>query len=111
VPVVQGHAENPHNLARVDLSHAQVVVVTLPEPMAMRQIVHQVRHENPRVPIVARARSVADREFLQREDVSEIVVAETEVALEMARYTLGRLGVSAPETQAIVQGLRRRTTS
>jgi voltage-gated potassium channel Kch len=48
--------------------------------------------------------------MLQKEGVGEIVVAETEVALEMARFTLGRLGVSAPETAAIVQGLRRRAT-
>jgi hypothetical protein len=47
--------------------------------------------------------------MLEREGVGEIVVPETEVALEMARYTLGRLGVSAAETQAIVSGLRRRS--
>jgi hypothetical protein len=48
--------------------------------------------------------------MLEREGVGEIVVAETEVALEMARFTLGRLGVSGQETAAIVQGLRRRTS-
>ena len=36
--------------------------------------------------------------MLEREGAGEIVVAETEVALEMARFTLGRLGVSGPET-------------
>jgi voltage-gated potassium channel Kch len=49
--------------------------------------------------------------MLEREGAGEIVVAETEVALEMARFTLGRLGVSGPETAAIVQGLRRRTAA
>ncbi len=33
-----------------------------------------------------------------------------EAALEMTRYTLGRLGVSAAEVQAVVQGLRRRSS-
>lgn len=110
VPVVQGLAENPHIRARANLEHAQVVVITLPDPMALRQVVHHVRHEYPRVPIIARARTSSDRDLLEREGVSEIVVAETEVALEMARYTLGRLGVSSAETQAIVRGLRRRAT-
>jgi CPA2 family monovalent cation:H+ antiporter-2 len=109
IPVIQGLAENERNLERADLSRAQVVVVTVPDQFAIRQVVHHVRHEHSRVPIIARARSNRDREMLQREGVGEIVVAETEVALEMARFTLGRLGVSSPETAAIVQGLRRRT--
>ena len=108
VPVVQGLVENPHNLARANLSHATVLVLTVPDAFALQQTVHYLRRDHPRLPIIARARTAADRALLQREGVGEIVVAETEVALEMARYTLGRLGVSAAETAAIVQGLRRR---
>jgi len=110
IEVVQGLGENAYIRSRANLANAQVLVVTVPDPIALRQIVHHVRAEHPRLPIVARARTASDRELLRREGVSEIVVAETEVALEMARYTLGRLGVSAPETQAIVRGLRRRAT-
>ena len=110
VTAIQGLAENDRNLVRADLGHASVVVVTVPDSIALRLVVHHVRHEFARLPIIARARTNAEREFLQREGVGEIVVAETEVALEMARYTLGRVGVSAAETQAIVNGLRRRTS-
>ena len=110
VPVIQGSAENQRNLSRADLAHAQVVIVTLPDSLAVQQVVHFVRHSHPRVPIVARARTSAQRDALEREGVGEIVVAEAEVALEMARYTLGRLGVSGAETQAIISGLRRRSS-
>ncbi len=109
VPVIQGAAENQRNLSRADLGHAQVVIVTLPDSLAIQQVVHFVRRSHPRLPIVARARTATEREVLEREGVGEIVVAETEVALEMARYTLGRLGVSGPEAQAIISGLRRRS--
>ena len=68
----------------------------------MRLVVHHVRSEFPRLTIVARARADVDREALANEGVSEIVLPETEAALEMARFTLTRLGVSAAETQAIV---------
>lgn len=108
VSVIQGAAENQRNLARADLAHAPVVIVTLPDSLATLQVIHFVRRRAPRVPIVARARTAAEREALEREGVGEIVVAETEIALEMARYTLGRLGVSSAETQAIISGLRRR---
>ena len=110
VTAIQGLAENDRNMARADLGHASVVVVTLPDSIALRLVVHHARHEFPRLPIIARARTNAERDFLQGEGVGEIVVAETEVALEMARYTLGRVGVSAAETQAIVTGLRRRAS-
>lgn len=110
IPVVQGQAESAHIRDRARFDHAQVLIVTLPDPFAMQQVVRHVRADHPRLPIIARARTAADRDFLQGADVSEIVVAETEVALEMARYTLGRLGVSSAETQAIVRGLRRRAT-
>ena len=110
IPVVQGLAESAYTRDRAKFDHAQVLIVTLPDPFALQQVVHHVRAEHPRLPIIARARTTAERELLQGEGVSEIVVAETEVALEIARYTLGRLGVSAAETQAIVRGLRRRAT-
>jgi len=109
VTVIQGLAENPRNLDRAELSRAQVVVVTVTDSLAMRLAVHHVRAEHPRLTIVARARTETDRELLAKEGVSEIVLPETEAALEMARFTLVRLGVSAAETQAIVTGLRRRT--
>ena len=110
VTAIQGLAENERNLVRANMEHASVVVVALPESIALQLVVHYVRREHPRLPIIARARTASEREYLQNEGVGEIVVAETEVAIEMARYTLGRLGVSAPETQAIVRGLRRRST-
>src|SRR3954453_15032593 len=108
IPVVQGVAENERNLERTEIERAQVVVITLPDPIALRQVVYHVRRQHPRVPVIARARSNADRDMLEREGVGEIVVAETEVALEIARFTLGRFGVSGQETAAIVRGLRRR---
>lgn len=111
VDVIQGAADNPRVLERADVGAASVLVVALPDPIAMRHVVDYARRANERLPIIARARSAADREFLAQRGVSEIVVAETEIALEMARYTLGRMGVSSAETAAIVQGLRRRATA
>lgn len=110
VEVIQGAADNPRVLERADVAGASVLVVALSDPIAMRHVVDYARRANERLPIIARARSAADREFLARRGVSEIVVPETETALEMARYTLARLGVSSAETAAIVQGLRRRAT-
>jgi hypothetical protein len=45
---------------------------------------------------------------LRRRGVNEAVSAELELALEMARHTLRRFGVSAAETVVILQGFRSR---
>jgi monovalent cation:H+ antiporter-2, CPA2 family len=108
VSVVHGSAENARILESAGSRQAQVVVCALPDPVALRMVVSHARRHNPRVHIIARARTTRDRDYLLRHGVQEIVVAETEAAVEMARYTLARLGVSATETAAIVQGLRRR---
>ena len=42
--------------------------------------------------------------------VGEAVLGELELALEMARHTLRRFGVSSAETLSIIQGLRERTS-
>jgi monovalent cation:H+ antiporter-2, CPA2 family len=109
VTVVQGSAENPRILERAGVAEARVLVAALHDAIALRQVIDFARRVNPRLHIVARARTAQDREFLRRQGVQEIVTPETEAALEMARFTLARLGVSAIETAAIVQGLRRRT--
>ena len=38
--------------------------------------------------------------------MADVVLGERELAAEMARYTLHRLGVGGTELQALVQGLR-----
>ena len=110
VPAIQGLAENDRNLARAELGRASGRCRDRARLDRSALVVHHVRHEFERLPIIARARTSAEREFLQVEGVGEIVVADTEAALEIARYTLGRVGVSATETQAIINGLRRRAS-
>jgi monovalent cation:H+ antiporter-2, CPA2 family len=107
---VQGSASNPRTLDRAGVGTASVLVVAVTDSLTLRQVVDYARRHNPRLAIVARARTTDDRRFLLARGVQEIVMPETEAALEVTRYTLARLGISAPETAAIVHGLRRRAT-
>jgi len=43
--------------------------------------------------------------------VAEAVVAERELAFEIARHTLHRVGLSAPEVQSIIQRVRAQASS
>jgi CPA2 family monovalent cation:H+ antiporter-2 len=107
VAVIRGTGDNPVVLEQAGLDRAAVLAVAVPDPIAARTIVDLARRANPRLPIVAQAHSVAERRVLRSLGANEVVVGETELGLEMARFTMRGLGVSALETQALIQGLRR----
>jgi monovalent cation:H+ antiporter-2, CPA2 family len=106
IPAYLGNASNPILLERVRLSHARILIVAIPDALAARQIVELARMLSPRVEIIVRTHSEVEARFLERRGASEAVVGERELALEMARHTLRRFGVSAAETFAMIQGLR-----
>lgn len=108
VTVLRGSAENRFVMEQASLASAAVLVVAVPEPLVARQVVANARRDHPRLPIVVRTHSGSERDVLQRLGATEVVIGETELGLEMTRFTLRRLGLSSTETQAIVQGMRGR---
>lgn len=105
-PVLYGNAANPAVLERAQLGRARTLVVAIPDPVFTRQIVAEARRRHPRLDIVARVSSAEEAEALRARGVGEAVIAERELALEMARHTLQRVGVPTLEAQAILQRLR-----
>jgi CPA2 family monovalent cation:H+ antiporter-2 len=107
VPAYYGDAANRELLAHVDLAHARVLVIALPDPLATRQIVEHSRSMNRDLAIVARTHSEQEWSYLSHQ-VTEVVLGEREAAAAMAAYTLRHCGVGASEIQEIVQDLRAR---
>lgn len=108
VPALWGDASNAVLLERLNLDRAQILLVAIPDPPATRQIVDNVRRIAPRLDIIVRTHSEQERAYLRDRQVSEALLGERELAIEMAGYALRRFGVSAMETMAIMQGLRGR---
>ncbi|MGH2532646.1 MAG: cation:proton antiporter [Thermomicrobiales bacterium] len=103
---IQGNAAVSAVLERGNPARARLLVVALPDPIATRQVVDYVRGRYPRLDIVVRTHSEAEREFLLNRGVSEVVLGEWELALEMTRHALGRFGVGTLEAQGFIQRLR-----
>jgi voltage-gated potassium channel Kch len=95
------------HLERTGIATARLLLVTLPDPLATRQILTTARRLAPALEIVARVASEGERLHLAREHGADGVLAEMELAIEMARLTLLRFGVSQIEAQAITLDLRR----
>ena len=108
IPALYGDSANPVFLEHAAVQQARVLIVALNDPPVTRHIVEQARRLNPRISTVAQANSEQERAYLLEHRVDDVVLAEREVAAEMARYTLHRFGVSGAELQNIVQGLRQR---
>jgi CPA2 family monovalent cation:H+ antiporter-2 len=108
IEAVLGNAGNPAVLEHLGFERARVLVVAVPDQLAARQAIGYAQRVNPRLDIVVRTHSREERRFLRRREVDEVVLGEVEIALEMARHTLRRFGVSMTEVQATVQRLRER---
>jgi CPA2 family monovalent cation:H+ antiporter-2 len=108
IAAIRGNVENRVVLERAPLDRATVLVVAVPDPVSTRYVVDTVRRAHPRLPIVARTHSQAERAVLRQLGATVVVVGEIELALEMTRFTLRQFGVSGPELISLIEGLRRR---
>ena len=78
------------------------------DPPAAEFAVEHSRSVNPRIEIVARVETPEEARRLLDRGATQTVEGERELAVQMARYTLRRFGVTSREVEAIAQGLRRR---
>ena len=76
--------------------------------MTAQLAVERAREINPRITVVARARGRTEIRTMRGLGVARLADPEVEAALELARATLARMGISGPEQTAITTGLRRR---
>ncbi len=102
-----GDAANPAILARCGLDHANVLIVAVNDPLSARLATERALRINPRLLIAARARGQHEVGDLRDVGARRIADPDAEVAFELARHALQRMGVSGPELTAIVTGLRR----
>ncbi|MCK6376319.1 MAG: cation:proton antiporter [Zoogloea sp.] len=92
-PAVSGDASDPIVLVQAHITKAAMLVVTIPDPIASRQMVDIARKLNPHIETVLRADTEDGAELLRRDKMGEVFVGEQELARGMARYVSGRLAV------------------
>ncbi len=105
-PIFYGDASQPAVLEHGSLHSARIVVVTLPDPVAVRKVVETARRENPTVYILARTRYVTEIKPLKELGADEIIVEEYETAIETFSRVLRKYQISAEEIERIASGIR-----
>jgi CPA2 family monovalent cation:H+ antiporter-2 len=106
--VVESSSVTPTLLDQLDLADARVLVITLADPFMTRLLAESARGVNPHLDIIASADGPAEVEKLQRSGITQAVVGDDEAALELARHSLHRFGVSSQESLAVIQRYRAR---
>ena len=109
IPAIYGDAGRPELLEHAGVQLARMFIVAIGDGHATRLAVERARAANPTIDLIVRTHSDAEAARLRGIGGSvQAIHAERELAVQMARYSLRRFGVSGPEAEAIVQGLRGR---
>jgi len=102
-----GDAANPEILRRCELARAQVLVVAMGDRLTARLATERALAINPRLTVASRARGRREIDALRAAGARRVADPEAEAAFALARAALQRMGVSGPELDGIVLGLRR----
>jgi CPA2 family monovalent cation:H+ antiporter-2 len=108
VQALYGDIADASLLEHAGLRRAKVLVFAAYDPPAAEFAVEHAHRVNPRIEIVARVETPEEARRLLDRGASQTVEGERELAVQMARYTLRRFGVTSREVEIITQGLRRR---
>jgi len=102
--VLFGDACRPEVLESADIATARAFVVTMTDPIVVRQMVDNARRLNAKAEIVVRTRFLSEIDELRRLGADYVVPEEFETALELVARVMERYGAT-PE--AIVQEKRQ----
>ncbi len=108
IHALYGDIADAELLKHAGVARAKVLVLAAYDPPAAEFAVEHSRRVNPRIEIVARVETPEESRRLLELGATQTVEGERELAVQMARYTLRRFGVTSREVDVIAQGLRRR---
>ena len=109
LPVHYGDASRAEVLKAAGIERAQAVVITVDEPESASRTVRVVRRLAPELPVLARARDLAQCEELAGAGANAVVPEVVEGSLQLVAALLRQLGVSPEEVEQILAEYRRET--
>jgi CPA2 family monovalent cation:H+ antiporter-2 len=83
VEALEGNAADPEVLQAGNLGQARCLLVAIPDAFEGGQVVHQAHAVNPKLPIIARAHSEEEIDYLRRHGATLVVMGEHEIAKAM----------------------------
>jgi CPA2 family monovalent cation:H+ antiporter-2 len=106
-----GDASRADVLRAIGVERARIAVITLDQPDSARGSVRVLRRLLPELPIVARARDIAECEQLAMAGATDVVPEMVEGSLQLGGSLLRQLGESREEVVQALEEFRRATYS
>ncbi len=110
-PSYFGDVTSPEVLHHVGAHRAREIVIAVNDPAAAERAVRSARKAAPDVPILVRARFIADVAGMVAAGATEVVPAEIEAAVEIAARVLRRHGIDRERLKERLDGIRRHAES
>jgi monovalent cation:H+ antiporter-2, CPA2 family len=83
IEALEGNAADPGVIQAANLPEARCLLVAIPDAFEGGQVVHQAHAINSNLPIIARAHSEEEIDYLRRHGASVVVMGEHEIAKAM----------------------------
>ena len=83
IAALEGNAADPAVIAAANLPEARCLLVAIPDAFEGGQVVQQAHAINPSLPIIARAHSQEEIDYLKRHGATLVVMGEHEIAKAM----------------------------
>ncbi|WP_027721645.1 cation:proton antiporter [Maridesulfovibrio zosterae] len=105
--VIYGDATQEIVLEAARISHARIVLMTIPSIDGSALVVEKIKRIAPNIPVVALSRNSEHVDVLNELGVYHIIMPEFETGLEMVRQTLFQFCLPAAEIQNVMDSMRR----
>lgn len=90
INAVSGDATEPSVLIQAHITDAAMLVIAIPDPLNVRQMIDTARTLNPEIEIVLRTRNEDETALLRRDKVGTVFFSEEELAKSMTHHILQR---------------------
>jgi monovalent cation:H+ antiporter-2, CPA2 family len=91
VAAVTGDAADRAVLIQAHIAKASMLVVAIPDPFNVRQMIQTARTLNPSIETVVRTHNEEEADLLTRENAGKVFLGEEELGRGMSRYVVDRL--------------------
>ncbi|MBF0615050.1 MAG: portal protein [Magnetococcales bacterium] len=107
IPMVYGDAASEIVLRAAGLERCRMVLVTIPDLVASREVVTRIRQMRPGVEVVTRVTSLEHIEEMRALGAPDVVWPHLEAGLEMARYAMLVMGLPPMAIHRLAWDARR----
>jgi CPA2 family monovalent cation:H+ antiporter-2 len=104
--IYYGDASQKAILHHANIKHADVIVITIPNPADTRRITQLARELNPDIHIIIRTRFVQDMSALYKLGANEVIPEEFETSVEIFSRLLAKYLVPKEKIEEFVQEIR-----